>query len=497
MHKTLAIAKRIWSQFAHDPRTLALLFVAPIVVVWLLSTLLVSDTYRPKIATVGLPAGFEQALESQDAHVTATTQHEARRLLAGDEVDAVLSLEPGTTTLKVLCEGTNMTKNQAVSKAVADAMSDFSATSRDELKTYVDQKKEEIEQKKADLERKRDEMRQTIDQAKAKAEEQRSEAQDRLRKIRSQLKALKTSMASLRTSLSELQQALAPLAAANPEVAQTLQSLAASIPSSLGALPINPDNLKLDSSSIEGLMSGVDLDSLDLKGLDTDFDLNIDTFMPIQSVETDFYHGSSSWEMFDFYGPVFIPLFLFIFVFITCSFSLVNERISGTLTRFLATPVRSTQVLAGYVMGFGVISLIQAAIILTFGLKVIGFPNEGNIWLVVFIGLSLAIASVTLGLLVSGLATKAFQVIQLMLMFVTPQILLCGLFDLSASPAWMRVVSDCLPLTYGVRAMQNVMLAGAGLETVGRDLIVIWGFIVAFFLLAAVRFKKKRAKAHS
>ena len=106
-----------------------------------------------------------------------------------------------------------------------------------------------------------------------------------------------------------------------------------------------------------------------------------------------------------------------------------------------------------------------------------------------------ALVSVTLGLLVSGLASSAFQVIQLMLLFVVPQILLSGLFDLSSAPGWLQAISACLPLTYGVDALRAVMLRGAGLLQIGFDLAVIWAFVAAFFALAQVGFRKKRAKA--
>ena len=52
MARSLAIALRILTQFIHDKRTLALLFVAPLVVLWLLSVLLAADTLGPRIATV-------------------------------------------------------------------------------------------------------------------------------------------------------------------------------------------------------------------------------------------------------------------------------------------------------------------------------------------------------------------------------------------------------------------------------------------------------------
>ena len=164
------------------------------------------------------------------------------------------------------------------------------------------------------------------------------------------------------------------------------------------------------------------------------------------------------------------------------------------MMRFLATPVKSWQILGGYAIAFGLLAGAQVCVIVTAALKLIGFPNEGNVLFVVIIAVSLAIASVTFGLLVSGLATNAFQVVQLMLVFVVPQILLCGIFDLSGSPHWMQVLSQALPLTYGADAMQEVMLRGAGFESIRLDLAIIWGFTCVFFILASLGLRKKHAR---
>ena len=164
------------------------------------------------------------------------------------------------------------------------------------------------------------------------------------------------------------------------------------------------------------------------------------------------------------------------------------------MMRFLATPVKSWQILGGYAIAFGTLAGVQVCAIVTAALKLIGFPNEGNVWYVVLIAISLAIASVTFGLLVSGLAANAFQVVQLMLVFVVPQILLCGIFDLSGAPHWMQVLSQALPLTYGANAMQEVMLRGSGLELIRHDLAIIWGFTCIFFILASLGLRKKHAR---
>ena len=103
MTSVFAIVRRILTQFALDKRTLALLFVAPLVVLWLLSVILGADTVGPKIATVDLPAEFQTQFGQTDARITEANADEASALLAANDVAAVLSME-GEHMLKVELE---------------------------------------------------------------------------------------------------------------------------------------------------------------------------------------------------------------------------------------------------------------------------------------------------------------------------------------------------------------------------------------------------------
>ena len=427
MRNVLAIARRILVQFAHDKRTLGLLFVAPIVVLWLLTVLLGQGEYEPKLAAVDLPSEFEACLVEKDATITIADMDEAERLLRTNEVDAVLYCagEDGDE-LVVWAEGSDSTKTSASLRVATEALADMRADAADRMKADVESKRAELE----DL--------------KQQAEQKRQDVLDRTEKARV-------------------------------------------------AFDDVPDALKQQLGvSEEDLDIAAEFNDIEFPNLD-DFGFDLSDYLPVSSVEVSYLHGNDEWKMFDFYGPVFIGIFLFVFVFITSGMSLVNERSAGTMKRFLATPVKPAEVLGGYTLGFGVLALVQSAIIVLIALTLIGFPCEGNVALVVLTAVSLAIVSVTLGLLVSGLASSAFQVIQLMLLFVVPQILLSGLFDLSAAPGWLQAISACLPLTYGVDALRAIMLRGAGFTQIGFDLAVVWGFAIAFFVLASIGFRKRRA----
>lgn len=417
MRNTCAIARRILSQFSHDKRTVILLLVAPIVVLWLLSALLNAGSSIPRIATVDLPPAFQSALESQNAHLSDVSSDEADRLLRQGAVAAVLRMDADNSTLDIEAEGSDVTKTAAVSGVVAAACADAQRHAVDQMKADVNSKKEQAEKDARDTQ---------------------------------------------------------------AHLADSLKSLVLTLPPSAQATLL---------PQLQDLMSQSTSDSIPSE----DSTVTMSDYLPIQQTELTYLHGDSTWSTLDYYGPVLIGIFLLVFVFITSSMSLVNEKSAGTMTRFLTTPVRPVQIVGGYALGFGALALVQASVITGVALFLIGFPCVGNVALVLAVAVAFALVSVTLGLLVSGLASSPFQVIQLMLLFVWPQVLLSGLFDLSSAPGWMQTLSACTPASYGVSALRDIMLRGAGLTEVGLPLAAMGGFIALFFVLAACRFRKKRA----
>ena len=476
MMKIFAIAKRILLQFIYDIRTLLLLFIAPIIVLWLLSVLLGASGYVPDIAVDNLPKEYVAALEKQDVHIIDVHDAKAEAKLKDNQLDAILKLPEDSTTLNIQLEGSDRIANAAVLSAVADATEEYSKGARKRMQKEIDSKKAEIEKKRKEIESQIEDKKAEIAQKKAEAERKINNAKA---KVRQQQKKAKTAKKNAKKQLSQM------LASLPEEQRKKLEKQFDNMFASFDT------GGSIDFSGLD--MSDMSIDSIEFDTTDFDIDFDVDEYIAVQDVERSYLHGSDDWETFDFFGPIFIGLFIFVFTFITSGMSLVNERSAGTMMRFLATPVKSWQILGGYAMAFGLLAGAQVCVIVTAALKLIGFPNEGNVLFVVIIAVSLAIASVTFGLLVSGLAANAFQVVQLMLVFVVPQILLCGIFDLSGSPHWMQVLSQALPLTYGADAMQEVMLRGSGFDIIRNDLAIIWGFTCIFFILASLGLRKKHS----
>lgn len=108
-----AVIVRIVRQFIHDKRTMALLVVAPLLVLFLMYLVFNGDTYQPKIGTVELPAAITEKLAAAAAEVIAYDNREAAEAaLADQEIDAFIRLDQGAPKVKL--EGSDPSKNRAV-----------------------------------------------------------------------------------------------------------------------------------------------------------------------------------------------------------------------------------------------------------------------------------------------------------------------------------------------------------------------------------------------
>ncbi|WP_135556322.1 ABC transporter permease [Paenibacillus cymbidii] len=206
-----------------------------------------------------------------------------------------------------------------------------------------------------------------------------------------------------------------------------------------------------------------------------------------------YLHGEEDLSTFDNIGPVLIGFFSFFFVFMLAGVAFLRERTTGTMERLLATPIRRAEIVAGYLLGFGVFTLLQAALIAAYAIGVLGLYMEGAIWLVLLLNLLLTLTALTLGTLLSSYASTEFQIIQFIPIVIVPQVFFSGLFNLEAMSVWLQKLSYIMPLYYGADAMRGVMLRGEGFADIQLDVYVLLAFSVAFALLNVIALKKQRA----
>ncbi|MFC3748170.1 ABC transporter permease [Paenibacillus sp. GCM10012306] len=108
-----AITLRILQQFIRDKRTMALMFIAPLLVLSLMSLVFNGDAYAPKLGVTGQAASLSSSLVKHGAIITEYASTEAGNdALKKGVIDALISLENNVP--HVILEGSNPTAGRAV-----------------------------------------------------------------------------------------------------------------------------------------------------------------------------------------------------------------------------------------------------------------------------------------------------------------------------------------------------------------------------------------------
>ncbi|MFE3546209.1 ABC transporter permease [Nocardia sp. NPDC059177] len=198
--------------------------------------------------------------------------------------------------------------------------------------------------------------------------------------------------------------------------------------------------------------------------------------------------------MFDRVGITMLGILPFIVMFLITAIAMQRERTSGTLERLLTTPLSKLDLLAGYGTAFSAAAAAQAAIACAVSFWLLGMTAAGSPGWVMLIAMVDAVCGVGLGLLASAFARTEFQAVQFMPVIVAPQIFLCGLLvPRSQLPGWLEAISNVMPLTYAVDALQQVSLHAEPTATMWRDITVVAGFAVVALALAAATLRRRTA----
>ncbi|PCF41608.1 ABC transporter permease [Staphylococcus delphini] len=378
------IAKRVYRQVLRDQRTLALLFLAPLFILSLL-TYLFNATDQAKSMHIGVnqvPDSFVTQLEDQDIHVHHYDNHQhIQQKIKDDQLSAFINMTDETLHVTFANDNPNAT-----------------AIARQQTQQWLT--KENTSQ-------------------------------------------MKTQMQTLQATLQKMQNELKT----NPEITKQLGDQA----KENDITPAQPLTLKTDYV---------------YKGEDTTY--------------------------FDMINPLLIGFFVFFFTFLISGIALLRERTTGTLERLLASPIKRSQIILGYILGYGTFSFIQTLLIVCFSVFVLKIGVNGSIGYVILITLIIALVALTLGILLSTFAASEFQMIQFIPIVIVPQVLFAGIIPVESMNDILQGFAHIMPLYYAGQALQNVMIRGFGFEAIALPLAILLALFIVLLILNMIGMKRYR-----
>ncbi|MFH9180132.1 ABC transporter permease [Streptomyces albogriseolus] len=206
------------------------------------------------------------------------------------------------------------------------------------------------------------------------------------------------------------------------------------------------------------------------------------------------YVFDASARTFDTIGASLLGIFPLITMFLVTSIATLRERTSGTLERLLAMPLGKGDLIAGYALAFGAVAVVQSALATGLAVWFLDLDVIGSPWLLLLVALLDALLGTALGLFVSAFAASEFQAVQFMPAVIFPQLLLCGLFTpRDAMHPVLEAISDALPMSYAVDAMNEVLRHADLTSAFVHDITIVAACALLVLIVGAATLKRRTA----
>lgn len=205
-----------------------------------------------------------------------------------------------------------------------------------------------------------------------------------------------------------------------------------------------------------------------------------------------YIYGDKNTTFFTKMTPVLMSFFVFFFVFLISGMALLKERTTGTLDRLLATPVKRSDIVFGYMMAYSLVAALQTIVIVLSTIWLLNLEVLGNIGDVIIVNIIFALVALSFGLLLSTLAKSEFQMMQFIPLVVIPQIFFSGIIPLDAMADWVQSLGKFLPLYYAGHALSKIILNGTSILQLGFDISILLIFLLVLTILNVIGLKRYR-----
>lgn len=209
-------------------------------------------------------------------------------------------------------------------------------------------------------------------------------------------------------------------------------------------------------------------------------------------LDNSYLYGDKNSNYFDKMFPILMGFFVFLFVFLISGISLLRKRTTGTLERVYATPIRRSEIVSGYLLGYSIFAIIQTLIIVFFSIYLLNINLAGSLVYVLLVNILLAITALVMGIFISKFANSEFQMVQFIPIVAIPQVFFSGIFPLENMPSWLSNIGYLFPLRYAGEALTNIMIKGQGWSNIWFDFLILFAFIILFIALNIIGLKRYR-----
>lgn len=193
----------------------------------------------------------------------------------------------------------------------------------------------------------------------------------------------------------------------------------------------------------------------------------------------------------------FVPGVMGLILMLICSMmtsvSIVKEKELGTLELVLVSPVKPFWIILSKLIPYLVLSAVNFISVLLLAVFVMDVPVNGSIALLSLVALIFVGSSLGLGLLVSVISSTQQTAMLLCGMGLTmPTMMLSGLiFPCESMPVALQIFSDIIPAKWFIIMVKKIMIQGAGISAIIKELSVLTGMMVFLLWFSIKKFRTR------
>ncbi len=191
--------------------------------------------------------------------------------------------------------------------------------------------------------------------------------------------------------------------------------------------------------------------------------------------------------------PAIMGMLLMLVCAIMTSISIVREKEKGTMEVLLVSPVKPLMIIVAKAVPYLVLAFAILTTILLMGRYVLGVPLQGSIVWIYLVSTIYILLALSLGLLISNIATSQLMALLLSAMvLLMPIVMLSGmLFPIESMPPVLQWISAIVPPRYYIQAMRKLMIMGVGIGEVVREVAILSGMTILLLAVSLLKFKTR------
>lgn len=191
--------------------------------------------------------------------------------------------------------------------------------------------------------------------------------------------------------------------------------------------------------------------------------------------------------------PGLVAVVMMIVAAMLTSLTIAREWERGTMEQLAATPVTRLEVVAGKLLPYLAIGLVDVAVATALGVWLFGVPLRGSLLLLAGLSLLFLLGALGLGMFISAVTRSQMLATQVaMLATFLPAFLLSGfMFAIAVMPRPLRLLTYLVPARYFLVVTRGIFLKGVGLEVLSAQAWLMVAFAAAGLALAVASFRKE------